>query len=183
MRVTAFLAAGLIAVATTAPATAVDFSQVDLRPYILFSSHLVIPNIFQPSELIYEEQQKTITQGGATFSSFAAQVEQKIPSAQVYRGIATPAQLSDLKNKLNAANIRGRRTCEFDTLGSQGGSIDITWYSIRGRRNAFRVVSAIEGSVGLPRCPEAVNQILIDLRAFESDILLNPDTEVLLTPH
>lgn len=180
MKVTALLAAGVLVVAGSA--TAADFPRVDLRSYVLLSSHLVIPDIFQPSELTFEEQQLFITQGGAAFSSRTIQVEQQVPSTDIYRGVATPSQLRDLRNALNAARIRNQRTCEFDTLGSQGGYTDITWHSIHGRRNTFRVVSAIDGSGGLPKCPAAVNQILTVLRRFESEILQNPGTEVLRTP-
>jgi len=181
MKATALLVAGSIALAANA-ATVADLSQVDLRPYLLVSSHLIIPNTFDPTELSYEEQQQFVTQGGAIFSSLSIQVEQQVPSAQVYRGIATPVQLLDLRNKLNSANIRAQRSCESDTLGFQSGYTDFTWYSIRGKRTTFKVVFARAGSSGLPPCQEPLSQITAALRGFESEILGNPDTEVLLTP-
>jgi hypothetical protein len=182
MKVFVLLIAGVVAVATE-PATAIDFSRVDLRPNVLVSSHLVISNIFDPDELTYEEQQMFITQGGATFSSFSAQVEQGVPSSQIYRGIATPAQLRDFRANLNTAKIGAHRSCEIKTIGSQEGYFDITWNSLRGRRNAFRVVVTFTGGSGLPPCRETLIQLLADIREFESDILTNSGTEVLSTPH
>jgi hypothetical protein len=183
MKPTALLIAGaVVAVVTTETATAVDFFQVDLRPYIVLSSHLVVANTFNPTELVYEEQQQFITQGGATFSSFSAQVEQKIPSSQVYRGIATAGQLNGLRDRLNIANIRAQRSCEIRSTGGREGAYDITWYSIRGKRNSFKVLLS-RVRTALPPCQAPLIQLLADLRAFESEILTNPDTEVLMTPH
>lgn len=181
MKATTLLIAGFIAVATS-PAAAADFTLVDLRSYIMFSSHLVIPNILEPTELIYEEQQQFVTQGGAVFSSLAIQTGQRGQSVAVYRGVAKPAQLLDLRNKLNAANIRMQRSCESDARGAQSGYTDFTWYSNRGKRNTFRVVFARTGSTGLLPCREPVGQIISALRDLESEILQNPDTEVLRTP-
>lgn len=180
MKAIKFFVISFIALAPV-PTTAADFSQVDLRPYILFSSHLAIPTIGNPTELTFQEQQQFITQGGATFSSRVIQVEQQVPSSDVYRGIATPAQLTGLRNELNRAKIRAQRSCEIPAE-FQMGYIDLTWNSILGRRNSFRVVYARAGTSGLSQCREAMIQILAHLREFESDVLQNPDTEVLRTP-
>lgn len=181
MKVTVLLISCFIAVATNA-ATAADFSQVDLRPYLSFTSHLVVANLFEPTELAYEQQQQFITQGGATFSTLFIQVEQQVPSSEVYRGLASPAQLLALRNNLNSAKIRGQRSCEIKTIGAREGSIDFTWHSHLSRRNVFRVVLTRTGGSGLPPCRQALIQILADLRSFEAEILQNPGTEILRTP-
>jgi hypothetical protein len=178
----AILLTSIVLAAAPSPAAAAGFPGVNMRPYILFSSHLEVANIFEPSELTFEEQQQFITQGGAVFSSLSIQVEQQVPSSQVYRGIATPAQLLDLRNNLNAARIRGQRSCEIKAGGSQEGFIDFTWYSALGRRNSFRIVLTRTGGSGLPPCRASVVQILGHLRGFEAEILQNPNTEVLQTP-
>jgi hypothetical protein len=183
MKATTLLVAGSLAVAPAAPATAADFSRVDLRPYLLVSAHLVIANIFEPTELTYEAQQQFISQGGATFSALSIQVAQQAPAAQVYRGVATPAQLDGLRSKLNSAKVGVQRSCEIRSTGGRVGYFDFTWHSVRGRRNAFRVVLSSAGDSGLPPCREAVIQLLADLRNFEFDLLANPDTEILQTPH
>ncbi len=45
----------------------------------------MVANLFEPTELAYEEQQQFITQGGATFSTLSIQVEQQVPTSEVYR--------------------------------------------------------------------------------------------------
>jgi hypothetical protein len=182
MKVQRLLAAGFIALTTTELGQAADFSQVSLRPYVLLSSHLTITNLFDPDELTHQEQQQFITHGGATFSSRTIQVEQQIPSTDVYRGIATSSQLQDLRDKLHRANIRTQRSCEVKGAGSQEGHFDITWNSPRGNRNTFRVVYTFTGGSGLPPCRGTLIQLLAALRAFELQVLQNPDTELLLTP-
>jgi hypothetical protein len=183
MKRTAFRSLVLAAVLAAVPApgaSAADFSQADLTPYVLVQFQRAYATTQPRPESYHDDGSTFITQGGALFSNVSARTDFGVPRSQIYRGLATPGQLQELRDRLNAAKIRGLTSCEL--LGERSvGTFDFVWYSAKGRRNAFTVVTG-DGTSGLPRCPAAVDEVFSALSSFENQVLQNPDREILSLP-
>lgn len=175
------LIALLLLLAAT-PATATEVSDVDLQPYLAVSSKQLYSTIIPPSTETTEDQQRFITRGGAAFSTYALRSDHNNTSVtQIYRGVATPPQLTELRDRLNAARIRGQRSCEIAS-DSTDARYDFTWYSPHGRRNSFAIVLGRRGASGLPPCRNTAWEVIQAVSDFEFEILNNPDTEILQSP-
>lgn len=162
-------------------ATAADFSNVDLQPYLTISSKQLYGTIVPPTEETTEDQQQFISHGGAVVSTYVLRDDLGTSVTQLYRAVATPSQLSALRNRLNALRIRGQRSCQYVSEVNDA-RYDFSWFAPHGTRNSFAIVLGEEGASGLPRCRPAARELIQAVSDFESEILANADTEILISP-
>ncbi len=162
-------------------AIAADFSNVDLQPYLSVSSKQLYGTIVPPTEETTEDQQQFISRGGAVVSTYVLRDDLGTSVTQLYRAVATPSQLSALRERLNALRIRGQRSCHFVSEVNDA-RYDFSWYAPRGTRNSFAIVLAREGASGLPPCRSAARDLIQAVSDFEIEILANSDTEILTSP-
>lgn len=157
-------------------------SAVDLRPLLRVSSTLIITDsVFPPPSDTLEDQDVLITRGGAVLSETATRFDHGEFFTRLVRGVASQAGLGELQTVLAAARIGVQEDCEIDNGGSFRQDSEITWYGRRGRRNSFRVfIGDGEGSA-LPPCSAEVRGLLQVLGELESEVINDPDSEVLFS--
>jgi hypothetical protein len=159
-------------------ASAADFSQANLSPYVTIHTRSASVESERPTVLTFRETNQYVTQGGAYFFTSASRAGTDLPQSSIFSGLATPAQLNELRARLNTHNIRGRRSCEQIIIPDVSIVHEVVWYSIHGRRNAFTVVISGE-TTGLPECPLGLLEAMFAVANFGVQVRGNPDTEIL----
>lgn len=170
----------LFALAILAPgAEAAGLPEGELAPYLVVAWQWFSTTTQPRPQTFYGDQSMVITQKGAVFASRSSRADGDIPEVMTYRGTATAAQMQELRDQLNAANVRGLRNCAV-TPPAPGwtSSTDLTWYSARGRRNFFNAAAGARAA-GRPPCPQAVSVVFQAINQLESRVLANPGTQIL----
>lgn len=159
-------------------ASAADFSQADLSPYLRINTRSASMEPQRPDVLTFRETDQYVTQGGAYFFNSSSRAGTDLPQSAIFSGLATPAELDELRSRLNARRIRGMRSCEQVLTPDVNIVHEVVWYSVHGRRNAFTVVISPETS-GLPNCPLGLLEALLAVNDFGLQVRDNPGTEIL----
>lgn len=156
---------------------------VDLSPLLRVNATLTtrVP-LVDPFTNLIEDRDLFVSRGGALASTRINKGFNTIETTLV-RGVAEPAELSELLQALAASRVGFQEDCQIVSPGLEDGgplgTVDVTWYGRGARRNVFTVTYAVEGTSALPICPAVIDQLLAALATFETEVFSNPMTEVL----
>ena len=162
-------------------AGAVDFSGLDLDPLLRVRIQQTTPAQPPAVEDIHKMSDFFVTRGGATtlvrvFQLIGTQSRRTLH--QLGRGISAPDPLTHLKQVLNTARAGLQSNCTV-IEDSPVNTYEITWYGRNARQNLFTVVFGPLGSSALPSCPPEVSELIRTIVDYESQILNDPESEVL----
>lgn len=179
----AFLTLGIL-ILSARETLAIDFSGVDLRPYLLVQETcLILPDPENPQIPLgssKRDQSTFISQGGAVTSSLALQVQLTPYEGGFLQGIATPQERGPLASVVNAARLGTRTSCKIVAGCSGGGQTTVTWYGRNNnRRNSFTIAYGDSpANEAIPECSPEIESFRTALGRLLLDLKRHPNTEV-----
>src|SRR4029079_5100606 len=126
-----------------------------------------------------------ISRGGATISVLTTRTFTRRPPTpprianRVARGVGAPGELAALQQALGEARVGQLSDCSYPFTDPELlGTYEVTWYGQNARRHRFFIHYERGFPSPLPACSLTVTLMMAAIFNYESELLLQPDTEI-----